>query len=725
MIEFNEGLRVFHLRSAAASYVIGISPTLDLRHLYWGQAVDNEDLPALVDEWTRTEKPASCSAGCELFRREYADFGHDDQRSPAIQLAQADGSRISHFVYRSHVLLAGKPTGGGPPATYVETADEAQTLQIALLDELKGHKLRLCYTLYESRDIIVRSALLANRGDADACVLKLMSASVDLPPGSYRGISFVGAWARERQPQERPLGPGTMRFESRRGQSSHEINPSLLVTRGPAAENHGEVYGFMPVYSGNWLIEAEAHRTRWLRVNAGLNDFDFQWRLGPGESFCTPECVLVYSSEGLSGLSHRLHRFVRQRVARGRWRDRVRPVLMNSWEATYLRFSYDDIMRIAQAAAEIGAELFVLDDGWFGERDSDDRSLGDWVENRSKLPEGIRGLSDRIHELSMRFGLWFEPEMVSPRSELYRRHPDWCLHVPGRERNVHRSQLVLDVSRPEVRDYLFESIGRVLEQGAVDYVKWDMNRSHTEVGSAALPPQRQAEVSHRFMLGLYELMERLTCCFPDILFEGCAGGGGRFDLGILSYHPQIWTSDNTDGLDRLFIQYGTSFCYPPVTHGAHVSDVPCHQTGRVTPLRWRAHVAMSGNFGFEADISRWSEADRRQAAEFVRTYRQLAPLVQFGDFYRLESPYGAERAAWMFVNEEQTEAALFIFQIRARPPGAEPEPVILRGLDPQRHYEILEERVTVSGRRLMAQGLLPRDRRAGEYHSELYRLKAR
>jgi alpha-galactosidase len=724
MISFIQDQNYFLIEGKDFSYALGISPKGDLHHLHWGAPLDPHSLMTLLTEWrTRTSEPTVI---LENQRREFPDFGHNDLRNPVFHLEQADGSRISHFIYSSHEILPGKPVFEGP-CSYVEDPSEAETLKIVLRDDLKHLDLILYYTLYSQWGILVKRTVLQNNGSEAIHALKLMSTGIDLPGGDYQLVSFAGAWAHERRLQKQALLQGMVRLESRRGISSHEMNPFVMVTRGKADEEKGEVYGLALAYSGNWVMEAEIRRNGWLRLGMGLNDFDFKWRLEPGKSFFTPECVMAYSNKGFGALSQNYHPFVRKRLTRGEWRDKPRPILINNWEATYFNFKHDDILRIAKTAGKMGVEMMVLDDGWFGERDKDDSSLGDWFEDKKKLPQGMKGLAEDIHDLGIKFGLWIEPEMVSPKSQLYEQHPDWCLHVPGRDRLTFRTQLVLDMSRKEVRDYLFETIGKVLEEAKVDYVKWDMNRALTEVGNEILPPDRQTELYHRYMFGVYELMDRFNKRFPHILFEGCAGGGARFDLGILNYHPQIWTSDNSDGLDRLFIQYGTSFCYPPITQGAHIAASPNHITKRETPLKWRALMAMSGNFGLELDVTKWTAKEKKEVAGYIARYKEIRPLVQFGNFYRLESPYDSDRASWMFVNEAQTEALLFVFQVKPFKKGVKAKPIRLRGLNPAKKYEIHGEKTKLIGKKLMKEGWLPKDFKnpKGSYYCELYQLKTK
>ncbi len=728
MITFNPSSKTFRLDGQNSTTLLAVNPLRGLGHLHWGSPLSNDEEAKLVEDWLLLTKDTSPNANLDLMKREYADFGHNDLRCPAFILEYSNGSRITEFIYHSHEILNGKPPLPGLPSTLAESGDGAQTLIITLKDNPSGLEIDLFFSLYPSHNILIRRSRLRNTGSQPVQIFKFTSLGLDLDAGDYRLVSFGGAWARERMFQERSLLQGMVRLESRRGISSHDMNPFVMITRGPADEEQGEVYGLALSYSGNWLLEAEVNHLGGLRLNMGLNDFGFSWQLEAGQDFDAPECVTAYSPKGYGDLSLALHRFVRDRVSRGAWSLKERPILINNWEATYFNFTHEDIVRIGKSAAEAGIEMLVLDDGWFGKRDQDNTSLGDWYADPKKLPQGIAGLAREIHALGLKFGLWFEPEMVSPESQLYQKHPGWCLHAPGRLRKTARWQLVLDMTRSEVRDYLFETIGKVLEEGRVDYVKWDMNRSLTEAESLSLPPGRQGEVYHRYCLGVYELMERFNQKFPHILFEGCAGGGGRFDLGLLSYQPQIWASDNMDGLDRLFIQYGTSFAYPANAQGSHISSSPNHITKRETPLKWRALVAMSANMGVEADISKWSEKDRKELAGYVALYKKIRPLVQFGDFHRLEAPYQSSRATWMFTSGDQKEALLFVFQIKPPEKAEKVKPICLRGLAPNFNYEIQDEGLNLKGFELMIKGWIPKAFQAasipGPFHCALYRLTA-
>jgi alpha-galactosidase len=530
-----------------------------------------------------------------------------------------------------------------------------------------------------------------------------------------------GAWVRERHMERRALAPGMQGVESRRGASSHNDNPFIALLSKGADEDHGDVYGFNLVYSGSFTAQAEVEQYGTTRVTMGINPFNFSWLLEPGQQFQTPEAVMVYSSAGLGAMSRTYHRLYRTRLCRGKFRDAARPVLVNNWEATYFDFNAEKIESIAEAGRELGIELFVLDDGWFGKRDSDNSSLGDWIVDSSKLPSGLEDLAQRVRKLGLQFGLWFEPEMISPDSDLYRKHPDWCLHVPDRRRTEGRQQLVLDFSREDVCDAIAEMVTKILNSAPITYVKWDMNRNMTEIGSALLPPERQKETAHRYMLGLYRVLDRITAQFPHILFESCSGGGGRFDPGMLYYMPQTWTSDNSDAVSRLKIQYGTSIVYPTSSMGAHVSAVPNHQVGRITSLEMRGHVAMSGNFGYELDLTKFSERENEIVKAQVALYKDIRHLVQFGDFYRLLSPFEGNETAWMIVSEDQSEAAVFFFKVLAEPNEAIKR-LRLKGLDPEADYRLVDDGQTYGGDYLMYAGV-PIPLLHGDFQSKMWRLE--
>ncbi|WP_438347508.1 alpha-galactosidase [Paenibacillus sp. FA6] len=725
-IYYDDSHKVFHLKSEDSSYIIENVKGDIPAHVYWGPKLGGREFQHRLNLVERCSFSPNYlledkNISLDTLPNEFPSYGNGDFREPALEVHLVDGTTVTDFRYVSHTINKGKPELKGLPSTYVESEEEAETLEILLQDEKTGLNAVLIYTVFNDQDVITRSVRIENIGQDNVVLKRVLSANVDFHHSDYDMLQLSGTWTRERHIHKRPLIPGIHRIDSKRGSSSHQQNPFMALLAKDATEDNGEVYGFSLVYSGSFLAQAEVDQYGMSRVGIGLQPFNFQWLLEPGESFQAPEAVLVRSSQGLGGLSRTYHRLYRTRLCRGEFRDRKRPILINNWEATYFNFNADKIKEIAHAGKELGLELFVLDDGWFGKRDNDDSSLGDWVEDRRKLPEGLGKLGEDITAMGMEFGLWFEPEMVSPESDLYRKHPDWCLHVPGHKRSLARQQLVLDLSRKDVCDYIVDSVSSVLSSAPITYVKWDMNRNMTEIGSALLPPERQRETGHRYILGLYDVMERIVSRFPHILFESCSGGGGRFDPGMLYYMPQTWTSDDTDAVERLKIQYGTSIVYPASSMGAHVSAVPNHQVQRITPLETRGHVAMSGNFGYELDLTKLSEAEREDIRNQVAEYKELRMLIQYGDFYRILSPFEGNETAWMFVSDDKKEAFATYFRVLA-----EPNPPLrrlrLKGLDPVKSYRLQHNGEVYRGDELMHFGLtLPQ--REGDFRSLLFVLK--
>jgi alpha-galactosidase len=726
-IVYDQEQQLFHLQAGDTSYILHVLPTGHLGHVYWGPKLRSLRSDHVIRHIERASfspsyNPADRTYVLDALPFEYPAYGNGDYRQPAYQVQLENGSTITDLLYVSHTIHSGKPSLQGLPSTYVEQEEEADTLEIILEDKLSGLQAALLYTAYTTRNVITRSVKLSNSGEQSLRIHRVLSMSVDFPHDQFELLHLPGAWARERYIETRPLRSGTQSVESRRGASSHQHNPFIALLGKGATEEQGDVYGFSFVYSGNFLASVEVDQFHTTRVGMGINPFDFQWLLESGASFQAPEVVMVYSSTGLTGMSHTYHELYRTRLCRGKFRDASRPVLINNWEATYFNFNAEKIEAIAAAGSELGIELFVLDDGWFGKRDNDKSSLGDWFVDRKKLPNGLEDLVERVTKRGMQFGLWFEPEMISPDSELYRKHPDWCLHVPNRPRTEGRSQLILDLSREDVCQYIVEAVSSILSSAPISYVKWDMNRHMTEIGSALLPAERQRETAHRYMLGLYDVMERVTSAFPDVLFESCSGGGGRFDPGILHYMPQTWTSDNTDAVSRLKIQYGTSIVYPISAMGAHISAVPNHQVHRTTSLQMRGDVAMSGNFGYELDLTKFTPEERELAKQQVALYKELREFVQYGKFYRLISPFEQNDAAWMFVSEDQSEVLACSFRVLAEPN----QPLCrlkLRGIDPNRDYQDTETGEVYGGDELMYAGIsLPLQH--GDFHSNLFRFKA-
>ncbi len=723
-IIFNKDSNIFHLQSKDTSYVIRILDSGYLAHVYWGKKVRSSNLDytiCFVDRPFSTLTDNIENFTLDAIPQEYPSYGNTDLRSPAYQIELENGSTITNLKYESYNIYKGKKKLDGLPATYVESDNEAETLEIILRDDVIGLKVILSYTAYENYDVITRSAKLINEGSEKFKILRALSANVDFTDDEFDMIQLCGAHIRERHIIRKPITQGSQSIESKRGASSHQANPFIALLRKNADEDNGEVFGFNLVYSGNFLANVEVDQYQTTRVHIGINPFDFTWILKPSESFQTPEVVMVYSDSGLGKLSRTYHKLYRNRLVRGKYRDKERPVLINNWEATYFDFNENKIKEIASTAKDLGIELLVLDDGWFGKRDSDTNSLGDWFVNKEKIPGGLNGIAENLNSKGMEFGLWFEPEMVSLDSELYRKHPDWCLHVPNRNRSEGRHQLILDLSRNEICNEVIKMVSDILSSAAISYVKWDMNRNMSEIGSAMLPPEEQRETAHRYMLGLYRMMEEITNSFPNILFESCSGGGGRFDPGILYYMPQTWTSDDTDAVERLKIQYGTSIVYPTISMGSHVSSATNHQVHRQTSLETRGNVAMSGNLGYELDVTKMSEEEKTAVKKQVDFYKKIRNTVQFGDFYRLKSPFEGNETAWMFISEDGEEVVVYYFRVLAEA-NVDYKPLRLKGIDDTSEYKVNDEDKMFGGDELMYIGLNIPDLQ-GDFQSYVWKLK--
>ncbi len=737
-IIFHEKSKTFHLFNNEISYIMTVLRNGHLGQLYCGKRIrDREDFSHLLE---MCERPMGSYVydtdrlfSLDYLKQEMPVYGSTDYHAPALEIVQKNGSRIMDLQFVSYSIEEGKPGLEGLPATYTESGEEALTLRIVLRDPLTEIKVELLYTVFEKYSAVARSMRVVNEGGEEVHLARAMSFCLDLPDCDYEWVQLSGSWARERHVKKRRLEEGIQAIGSMRGNSSHEHNPFLLLRRSGADEYQGEVLGLSLIYSGNFLMQAEVDCHRQTRILAGIHPDCFDWKLEAGECFQTPEAVLVYSDQGMNGMSQTFHRLYQSRLARGYWRDKVRPILNNNWEATYFDFTEDKLVSIAEKAKECGVELFVLDDGWFGKRSDDHAGLGDWQANPERLANGITGLAERIEGLGLKFGLWFEPEMVNRDSDLYRAHPDWILHVPGRRESQGRYQYVLDFSRREVVDCIYEMMAKILREAKVSYIKWDMNRSITECYSEGLPADRQGEVFHRYILGVYDLYERLTGEFPQVLFESCASGGGRFDAGMLYYAPQGWASDNSDAVERLKIQYGTSFCYPISSIGSHVSAAPNHQVFRNTPLHTRANVAYFGTFGYELDLNSLSEEEVCQVKEqiaFMKKYRQV---LQFGRFYRLKSPFEGNETVWMAVSEDKRTAVVGWYRVLNVVNDAYTR-VRLAGLDPALRYRNLRSGTLHYGDELMNLGLITSDATAGQvpagvkpctdYESRIYVLEA-
>ncbi len=702
MIYFDKNRNTFYLEGKSFSYVFSVEEGyLHARH--FGGRVGRDGLtwlngaPAMA--FSAMPPAGEGSTSLDVMPQEYASFGQGDYRTPSVLLEREDGQTASRFFYLSHEVGCTSDFGALPHAR------GGQTLKVTLKDVLSDVELDLFYTVWEDCDVLTRHAVIRNTGSEPVTICRAYSFCLDLPADRYETLCLHGHHCGERSPERTPLSHGTFRIESARGASSHQMNPFLALLRAGCGEETGECYGVELVYSGSFVLSAERSQTEGVRVQGGINALNFCWSLAAGEDFVTPEAALCYSKEGLGGLSRSLADFLRLHVISPKWAFAPRPVVLNSWEAVYFDFDEAKLLSLIDGAARTGADTFVLDDGWFGCRGDDTTSLGDWRVNLSKLKGGIAPLAARCRKHNMKFGLWFEPEMVSEKSELYRAHPDWAIGAPPR--CACRNQYVLDFSRPEVVEYVYGQLAEILKTGDVAYVKWDMNRHLTEFWSKGLPAGRQGELAHRHILGVYTLARRLTEDFPEVLFEGCSGGGGRFDAGMLYYFPQIWTSDNTDAYARAKIQYGTSFAYPMSAMSCHISASPNHQTGRSTPFSSRAHIASLGATGFELNPAALSEEELEMAREHVRTYREMQPLVLQGDLYRLASPFEGDFAV-LLLSKDKREGYL-VGMCGLVEAGAYDRRLRLAGLREDFVYEIPALGIVARGDTLLHAGvLLPR-----------------
>ena len=724
-IRIDESKGLFSLETANTLYQMKADETGVLLHTWYGQRT-GADMSSRI----RTANRGFCGNPFEMQDRydysldtlpqEYSGNGTGDFRSAAARAEYANGSVSTEWRYAGFRLLKGKEKPEGLPG--VRGNAETEGLEITLEDPAGALAVRLDYWVFEQYDVIVRSARIENRGGEPVVLTKAASACMDFFCGKKEVIHFHGRHAMERIPERVPVPAcGRLAFESGRGMSSHQSNPFVILCDPDTTERQGVCHGFMLMYSGNHLEEVSWDQTGSTRVVCGIHPEGFRWKLEPGESFRTPEAILSCSAEGLNALSRNYHRLIRGEVTAPRWRGAKKPVLVNSWEACYFDFDAEKLLKLARSAAELGMEMLVLDDGWFGRRNDDTTSLGDWTCNEGKLGCGLKELSERIHAAGLKFGLWVEPEMISPESDLYRVHPEWALADPGRSPMVSRRQLVLDMGRTEVQDYLFDTLSAILRDARIEYIKWDFNRSVANVWSGALPADRQGEAAHRFMLGTYRLLEKLTEAFPDVMIEGCSGGGGRFDAGMLYYCPRIWCSDTTDAVERLEIQKGTSYGYPACTMGAHVSACPNHQTGRTVPLETRGIIAQAGTFGYELDPGKLTEAEKKTVKEQIAAFHRDEELIASGDYYRLDENE-TDWTSWMFVSPDRGAALVCAAATRVR--ANSPFPYIrLQGLDPAAVYRREDTGEETTGAALMYGGItLPQF--SGDYPAVRVRLAA-
>ena len=738
-IVFHQESQTFHLSNQYLSYIIKVLPNQHIGQLYYGKAIkDRQNFDHLLELKHRTTSACTYEGdltfSLEHIKQEYPVYGSGDQRHPAIDIVQPNGSRIVDLQYRSHSIYAGKPKLSGLPATYVESDDEATTLDITLYDALIDVEVVLSYTIYNEIAAITRHAKITNKGIDTQILNQAMSLSLDLPDKDYQMIELTGSWSRERHLKKRQLEHGIQSIYSMRGTSSNNFNPFIALQRNNTTEDQGEVLGFSFIYSGNFLASVEVDTYNVSRVSMGLHPHCFTWPLKQNESFTTPEAVMVYSNSGLNDMSNTFHKLYRTRLARGKYRDLARPILVNNWEGTYFDFDEDKIVAMAKDAKDLGIELFVLDDGWFGKRNDDTTSLGDWFVNYDKLPNGIDGLSKKITDLGIEFGLWFEPEMVNKESKLYQDHPEWMFSTPNRNTCHGRNQYVLNFANKEVVDHIYKMMHDVISNSTITYIKWDMNRCMSEVYSNVHSAADQGKVMHEYILGVYDLYERLINDFPHILFESCASGGARFDPGMLYYAPQAWTSDDTDAIERLKIQYGTSLVYPISSMGSHVSAIPNHQLLRNAPLNTRANVAYFGTFGYELDVTKLSDDQKSLIKEQISFMKEYRDIIQHGNFYRLRSPFEQNETIWMVVSKDQNTAVVGYYRpLQEVNQGY--RRVSLLGLDENKQYHVDLLDSTHYGDELMTVGLITSDSSCGEnkekydgtngdYLSRIYVLKA-
>ncbi len=691
-IIWNKENSTITLQTKNTSYQMKADSQGVLLHTYYGSRIEDTDMSYLICSIDRGFSGNPYEMGktrrqysLDVLPQEYSCFGTGDYRASALRVRNADGSQASELRFTSADIRKGKYTLEGLPAVYADKT-EAETLTVCLRDPYTGLEAELQYGVLEELDVITRAVRIINHGNAPVVIQKAASVCLDWQFGAFDWLTFQGRHAMERNLQRTAVGHGIQSVGSVRGTSSHQYNPFSILCEKTATETSGGCYGFSYLYSCEFLMEVEKDQAGQTRFLCGIHPDDFAWTLEPGESFQTPEVLMAYSGEGLGRLSRIMHQTIREHICRGEWQHKRRPVLINNWEATYFNFTGEKLISIAKEAASLGIELFVMDDGWFGKRDDDNTGLGDWYPNEQKLGCTLQELSEQVEALGMKFGIWFEPEAISEDSGLYRQHPEWAVQIPGRKPCLSRNQLMLDISRTEVQDYIIACMSRVLSEASISYVKWDLNRSMCDKFSSALDARHQGEFGHRFVLGLYRILDTLAQRFPHVLFEGCSGGGGRFDAGMLYYTPQIWCSDNTDAINRLDIQYGTSFGYPVSAVGSHVSAVPNHQTGRKTPLSTRACVAMSGTFGYELDITDMNDMEKDEVRQQIKMFQSFYDLTQYGDYYRLTDNKGS-CTVWEHADPDGKEALVnAVFHgIEANP---EPVHIHVQGLKEQELYKI-------------------------------------
>lgn len=728
-IQFEPTTNTFYLDGKGVTYAFCINEYGYAEHLYYGKRIGHDDLRAMrmlgATSYRTTPPGRDLNSSSKYgginsyhhFPAELAFFGTGDFREPAVELTHADGNRLTELLYVDHEILPCKPKINGMPSMR-----GGETLVLHLKDAVNGFACDLYYTVYADCGVIARRAVYKNQGSTTVMLDRAYSFSFSLPRNDYDILTLYGSWAKERHVDRTPMHHGVFAIDSKRTTSSATLNPFMAILDKDTTEQQGNAYGVSLVYSSSYALKAESTSDGRTLVTGGINDFDFRWKLEAGENFETPEVMLAYSFDGIGGMSRELHDAIRTYLVNP---DRVyqpRPIVINNWEATYFHFDREKLKAIAQAVEGTGIDTFVLDDGWFGKRDSDRSGLGDWFVNTEKLEGGLSKIIDDVNSLGMKFGLWFEPEMVSEDSALFRAHPDYAIGAPDRPRCYGRHQFMLDLTRKEIRDYIVDAVNRVLHENHIEYVKWDYNRNVTESYSLGREPDRQAEFAHRYALGVYDLCERIVNANPDIFFEGCASGGGRFDPAMLAYFPQIWTSDDTDAEERTYIQYGTSIAYPLSAMSCHVSVVPNHQTQRITPAKTRADIAHLGATGYELDTSSFTDEDRARTKQEVAEYREMEKLVLEGDLYRTENPQTSNYCAFMLVSKDKTDALLTVYR-RMGSVNNEVKYLRVAGLDEDMAYRVSGFDMTFKGSTLMQVGL-PDKLCKGDFVTETYRFSA-
>ena len=697
-ITYHAKSNVFQLDGKDVTYLIGVLDNKFLLTLYYGKKIEilHPERLAVYRELGFSPSPNEYfynrSVSLDTLPQEYPSFGYGDFRVPAIKVEQENGSRCIDLRYKDFEILSDKPLIPGMPS--LRQDNNCDTLKITLVDEVTGVEVDLYYNVYNDRNVITRHSVIRNCGNKEVNITKALSCSFDLRDNKFNFMQLVGTHCEERHIEVTPLRHGITKIESRRCSSSHMLNPFMALLRKDTTEYNGEVYGINLVYSGNYEGVVEVDQRHTTRVQMGIGSFDFEWPLKPQESFYTPEVVMVYSSTGINDMSLQFHSLYNDCLLKKHYHH---PIVVNNWEATYFNFDEEKLEKLVSSAKGLGIETFVLDDGWFGKRNNDESSLGDWFVNKDKLPNGLKGVADICKKNKLKFGLWFEPEMISIESELYKKHPEYAIKIEDRPHLHSRCQLVLDLSKKEVCDYVIEAISNVVENIDISYIKWDFNRNITETYNK--------QVGHKYVLGLYYILETLTNKYPNIMIEGCSGGGGRFDPAMLYYTPQIWTSDDSDAIERLYIQYGTSICYPPTCMVGHVSVTPNHQTGRVTPFKTRGIVAMSANFGYELNPQVLSQEEREMVKQQTKTYANLRKVLYKSDFYRLRNPFNGNDCAWSFVSKNKNEVYVMYVRILN---GAtnEFDYLTLKGLDKNKIYENVETKERFTGSELENVGLL-------------------